>query len=236
MDDASALLNQYASELAQLRLKLIKVLVVFGIGGVVGFLFNQQILLFCIKSFNFHGVNIIVTSPTQLIELSFYTALMTGMVFAAPVLIHEILHYVKPALADTEYKVLKAYAPISAFLFLAGGAFGLWITQMILIIFAKLTASFQVSNLWDIQKFFNQVIMTSFLTGLIFQLPLILTMLIRFGVLTRKYLVEQRGPVYAVLLIVAMLLPPTDILSLVLLTAPLLALFEITLLLNFNKP
>ena len=236
MDEASALLNQYAGELAHVRLKLIKILVVFAIGAVFGFLFNQQILIFCIKSFNFHGVNIIVTSPGQLIELSFYTSLMSGLLFAAPVLIHEILHYVRPALADTEYKILKAYAPISGVLFLLGGAFGLWITQMILVIFAKLTTNFQVSNIWDIQKFFNQVIMTSFLTGLIFQLPLILTILIRFGLLTRGYLISQRATVYSVLLIVAMLLPPTDILSLFLLTAPLLALFEITLLLNFNKP
>ncbi len=236
MGDLTAVLKQYSVELSELRKKLIKVGFAFAAGFLVGFIFNQQILLFCIHSFNFHGVNIVVTSPTQLIELSFYTALMMGFIFASPIFIYEILMYVKPALSTDEYKLLKSYSPISFVLFVVGGVFGLWITQLILVIFSQFSSQFKVNNIWDVQRFFGQVIMTSFLTGIIFQLPLVLTILIRFGFLTRKYLSSQRSTVYAVLLIVAVLLPPTDLVSLIMLTAPLLGLFEITMLLNIKQP
>ena len=72
----------------------------------------------------------------------------------------------------------------------------------------------------------------SFTMGLVFELPIVLTILIRFHVLTVSVLSHQRRYVYAALLIFGVVLPPTDILSLIMIVCPLFLLFECTLLLN----
>jgi sec-independent protein translocase protein TatC len=110
------------------------------------------------------------------------------------------------------------------------------VNQLIITVFSKFSSTFSVSNIWDIQRFFSQVIMTAILTGFIFQMPLVLSGMIRFKLISRKYLVSKRPYVYAVLLIIAVLLPPTDILSLIILMVPLVLLFEVALLINIKQP
>jgi sec-independent protein translocase protein TatC len=68
--------------------------------------------------------------------------------------------------------------------------------------------------------------------GVVFEMPIILTILMRMKIVKRSYLVKKRRWVYAATIIFALLMPPTDILSLTLLTVPLWFLFEIALLLN----
>ena len=235
MEETSDTSNQYLPELYKLRKRLMSVIIVFLVGLVIGFIFNQQLLMFAIKVFNFSGVNIVFTSPGQLLELAFYTALLTGGLLALPVLGYQSFMYVKPALKEKEYRLLKSFVPLSIVLFVVGAAFGVWINQLIITVSSKLSSNFHVSNIWDIQRFFSQVIMTAVLTGLIFQMPLVLSGLIRFKLMSRKYLASKRPYVYAVLLIIAVLLPTTDVLSLILLTMPLILLFEVALLININQ-
>jgi sec-independent protein translocase protein TatC len=225
-------MSEYKVYFEELRKKSLSILVVFVIGLILGFVFSNKILIFCLNLFNFSGVNVTVTSPTQLIDLSLYTSLLSGLLAALPFFVYQTCVFVRPAFSKKEYSQIKKMLPISVLLFILGSFFGAWVTQFIIAIYSRFSSEFQVSNMWDIQKFFSQVVMTAVLMGLIFQLPILLTVLIRIGLIKQKYLSSQRRYVYASLLIVGVVLPPTDILSLVLLVAPLIFLFEIALLLN----
>jgi len=173
-----------------------------------------------------------MTSPAQLVDLSIYTGLMVGIICLAPFLLYQFISFFKSAFTKKEYKLIKKIIPISLGLFLFGLVFGAWITQFVIVIFSNFSASFNVSNIWDIQKFFSQVIVTAILMGFVFEMPLILTVLIRLGIIKKRFLAKQRRYVYAAIVIFAVILPPTDILSLTFITLPLFFLFEITLLLN----
>ncbi len=236
MDDKFDNSIQYLSELYTLRKNLISVVIAFLVGLIVGFLFNQQLLLLPFKIFNFSGVNMVFTSPGQLVELSIYIAILTGIFTAIPVLGYLLFIYIKPALKENEYRLLLSFVPLSILLFIIGAVYGVWVNQLIITVFSKFSSSFRVNNIWDIQRFFSQVIMTAILTGFIFQMPLVLSGMIRFKLMSRKYLVSKRSYVYALLLIIAVLLPPTDVLSLIVLTVPLILLFEVALLININQP
>lgn len=225
-------IKNYSPYLEEIRKRLLWVLASFLGGGILGIIFSSNIILFFLRIFNFSGVNIIMTSPSQLIDLSIYTGLIIGIMVAIPTLGYNGYSFIANALNQKEKKIIKFYAFFGIILFILGSVFGAGVTQLVIGLYSNFSSGFAISNIWDIQKFFNQVIVTALLMGFIFQMPLVLTILIRFGVVKRSYLVSKRKYVYAAIIIVAVLLPSTDILSLVFETLPLLFLFEIALLLN----
>ena len=225
-------LNDYRPQITEIRKILIRSLLAFLIGGTLGLIFNRKIILFVMSRFNLDKVNIVLTSPTQFINLAFRIAIVFGLMATIPVFLFYLLRYVRPALKKKEYSLIIKVIPASVFLFIFGSLFGGWIEQFIVTMYSQTTVDFSLNNVWDIEMFLSQFLIMSFIMGLVFELPVVLTILIRFKVITTKILAQQRRYVYAALVVLAILLPPTDIVSLSLITVPLLILFEFTLLLN----
>ena len=93
-----------------------------------------------------------------------------------------------------------------------------------------------MSNIWDVQKFFSFIALMAVLNGLIFQMPVILTWLIRMKIISKKMLANKRRYVYAGLLIITLLIPsPPDLASNMIIFLPLALLFELTMLINWHQ-
>jgi len=224
--------KKYGNYLEEISKRLVKIGIFLLIGTILGVVFSSNIILFFLKIFNFSGVNVVMTSPSQLIDLSLFTGIIVGLILTIPYLGYHVFAFAGNALSKKEKGLLKKFLPLSLVLFILGCVFGGGVTQWVIALYSKFSSGFAVNNIWDIQKFFNQVIITALLTGLIFQMPLVLTAMMRFGLVKRSYLIRKRRYVYAGIMIVAILLPTTDIMSLFFETFPLLFLFEIALLLN----
>lgn len=224
--------KKYQAYFTEIRPKLIKTIIAFAIGTFFGVLLNQKIIIFTLKFFNFKGISLIMTSPTQFIELAVYTGILIGFIFALPFLIWQVLFFIKPALKKEEWQLIVKFLPLSFLLFLVGFFLGGWLMQFIITLYSQIADIFKTDNLWDIQKLLIQTLTLAILIGLIFEMPVVLTLLIKIKLIKKDFLVAKRKEAYALLLIFAMILPPTDPLSLVILTLPLLFLYELTLLLN----
>ncbi len=224
--------KEYLVYLDEIRSRIVRLVIIFLAAGVLGLIFSNKILTFFLKIFNFSGVNVVMTSPAQLIDLSVHTGLICGFLAILPIFIYQMINFIKPAFNQNEYKIIKKLLPISAVLFLSGMVFGAWVTQFVITMYSEFSKSFNVNNIWDIQTFFFQVVVTAVLMGIVFEIPVFVTILIRMKLITRKFLVKKRKYVYAAIIIFAVLMPPTDIISLTLLTVPLWLLFEVALLLN----
>lgn len=223
---------KYTPYLQELQKKLFIVFCVF-IGGIVlGFIFYQQILSFIMKLFRMDGINLVLTSPYQFIDLAVNTGLLVGLVLALPLLGYYFLTFVRPALAPREYRLIVRLYPMAVILFIVGFAFGTWIIQFIIDLYMQTTLDFSVNNMWDVSNFFNQILMTGISLALIFELPIVLTALLKLKLIKLKMLKQSRRYIYTAILIFVAFLPPNDIISLALLSVPPLLLFEITLLLN----
>ena len=205
---------------------------IFIIGGTLGFFGNQQILGFVMKRLNLVGINLVFTSPTQFIDLAFQTGFIVGALLAIPYLIYCVLSFVLPALRKKERGIILSLLPLSLALTVIGFAFGVWIQQFVITIYSQTTTSFNISNMWDVGRFFSQFVLMGLSMALVFQLPIVLSILLRLGVIKRSVLTSRRRIVYAAIIIFATILPPTDILSLTLIVLPLVFLFEGALLLN----
>ena len=178
------------------------------------------------------GINIVFTSPFQFIELSINSGLLIGLIAVFPLMIVQCLSFLKPALKKSEYRLVISLLPLSIFLFVFGFTYGIYIMRYVLIVFYEKSLALDIGNFLDVSKFLSQILLTSALMGLAFQFPVVLTILMRLKVIKYKALIKQRLIAYSFSVIFAAFLPPTDLLSLALLTIPLVILFETTLLLN----
>lgn len=225
-------LERYTPYLEDIQKKLFRVLLVFSSVSLIGFFRYQQILRAVMGLFELEGINIVLTSPYQFFSLAVNTGVAVGFVASFPLALYYLFSFLKPALKPTEYKKITKLLPYSAILFISGFAFGVWIVQFVINLYTQTTLSFNISNIWDVGHFFSQILLTGFLLALVFQLPIVMTALIRLRVVKRAIFVIYRRYFYAGILLLAALLPPTDILSLILLTIPPLLLFEIALIVN----
>lgn len=216
----------------ELRRRLIPVLLSFVIGFTLGIVFYRPILLLLLSLFDLSGINVVLTSSYQVFDLAINVGIVSGFMMLLPVLVYEFYSFVKPALKAREKRMINILIPISFLLFTIGFASGIKMTQFIFSFFSKMTTDFNVSNFLDMSKIVSQILAMGLLTGLVFQIPLIFSALIRLGLVKKQYLIKKRKFFWAILLVIAVLLPSTDIFSLIAITIPLVLLFELAILLN----
>lgn len=225
-------INRFFPLLYEVRRRVLFVVSIFVLFGILGFFYYEKIIVFIIGLLDLNGVNIIFTDQFQYINLAISSSLSVGLIVTIPILIYQLLNFLKPALKEKEYKSLVTFLPLSIILFIGGFAFGFMMMKWVIVIFYTTSSKLNIGNMLDISKLLSQVLVTSALMGLAFQFPIIMSLLMDFKFVTRKFFVNQRPFAYVIAIIFAALMPPTDILSMTLLALPLVVLFELTLLLN----
>jgi len=224
--------SRYLPYIHEIRKRFFFVFAIFFIAWVIGFIYYQPIILFIMRLYELKGVNIAFTSPFQFINLAINAGLLLGLLASLPLAGYQLLSFLKPALHAREHRLLISLLPLSVVLFCGGLIFGMWLMRFIIVVFSQQSANLSITNLWDIDHFLSQIFMTGMLLGLLFQFPLVITILIRLHVVEHLHIAKQRPLAYVLLLVFAVLLPPSDIFSLILMFLPLAILFELTLLLN----
>ena len=226
------LISKYSPFIIEIRKRILLTLAVFAGGMVFGFIFYEKIIKLVIDILSLKGINIVFTSPFQFINLAISCGVATGLVLVFPLLIYQILSFLKPALREKEYRMIVGFLPFSIFLFLSGFSFGVLVMKWQIEIFLARSISLDIGNILDISRLLSTVLLTSMLMGIGFQFPIILLLLLGIGIIKHDQLSKNRQWVYLGSFIFAVLLPPDSILADILLTLPLIILFEITLILN----
>lgn len=223
---------KYMPFLVEIRKRLFFALAVFIIASVLGFIFYEKTTRLILPIFSIQGLNLVFTTPFQYMSLAINSGLLIGLIAVFPLLIIQVLAFLKPALNPKEYKVILMLLPISIFLFIGGFSFGVYIMKWVIVLFYQKSTSLNIGNILDVNRLLSSILVTGALMGLAFQFPIILTVLMRLKIVGYQYFVKQRIWAYMSALLFAVILPPTDLLSLLLLFLPLAFLFEFTLLLN----
>jgi sec-independent protein translocase protein TatC len=227
------LIEKYSHFLVEVRKRLLFTLIFFASAAIFGFIFYEQIIKFLIDILSLKGINIVFTSPFQFINLAIGCGIASGLILTFPLIIIQILSFLKPALKSKEFRAITRLLPFSIILFLIGFLFGALIMKWQIEIFLKKSVSLGIGNILDISRLLNTVILTSVLMGIGFQFPIVLLLLMFIRVINRQQLSKIRLWVYLGSFIFAILLPPDSVLADILLTLPLIVLFELTLILNF---
>lgn len=228
----SEIVNRYSRFVSELRKRLVYVALAFSLSALAGFAFYEQIIKFLIEILTLKGINIVFTSPFQFINLAISCGIVTGVVISLPVITFQVLNFLKPALKTNEYRAVVGFVPFAVLLFLAGFSFGALIMKWQIEIFIDRSVSLGIGNILDISGLLTTVFLTSALMGIGFQFPVLLLLFTRLGLIQHNTLVKKRSWVYLGSFMFALLLPPDSILADILLALPLIALYELTLLID----
>lgn len=159
-----------------------------------------------------------------------WTCITAGFIISVPFILREIWKFISPALYTKEKKYAKFFILVSSFLFFLGVLFGYYvITPLSINFLVNLQVSDIVKNDIDINSYIGLVKTTSLACGLIFELPIIMYFLSVLGLVTPEFLREYRKYAIVLILILAAVITPPDVISQIIVSIPLLILYEISI-------
>src|SRR5688572_12379398 len=156
-----------------------------------------------------------------------------GLVIAFPYVVFELWQFIKPGLQKSERKYSRGAVASISFLFFTGVGFGYFIIAPWMVYFlANYSISDMIVNEFDITSYVSTVVMLVLGSGLLFQLPVVIYFLTKIGIVSPEFLRKYRKHSFVIILIVAAIVTPPDLLSQMLITIPLYLLFEISILIS----
>lgn len=209
--------------------------VTFNIVCEAGKIFNIENL--CNIKADFFLINIEMAGQfTAHIKIAFVSAL----ILAFPLLLFHIWQFIKPALYSNEKKKFKSFVFWGSILFFIGIFFAYFVILPFAVMFlGNYKISYEIANQINMKSYISLFSSTVLLTGILFQLPLVIVIFTKIGILNPKILKKyRRHGILASFILAAIITPTTDIFTLCLVAFPLLILYEAGIFLSsriYNK-
>jgi len=186
---------------------------------------------FCIKEIPF---NIINTEMAGQFTLQMNSSLIIGIVLGFPYLLWELWRFVKPALHENERKSASGFVFYASLLFVLGILFGYYIIAPLSVNFlANYTVSAYIVNNITIDSYLSTVATLTLGTGIIFELPIVIYILSKLGVMTPQFMRNSRRYATVIILIIAAIVTPTpDLFTMFTVSLPLFLLYEISIIVS----
>ncbi len=165
--------------------------------------------------------------------LAYFTlGFMGGFVIAFPYIFWEFWRFVRPALSEKELKKTRGVIFWVSMLFFSGVAFGYFIlTPFMVNFYFNFKLSSQIVIMPSFSDYLENLIYTTVGIGVLFQMPLLVMVLARIGIVTAKFLRKYRRHAFVIIVIAAAIITPsTDPFSLTIVTIPLYLLFEASIM------
>jgi sec-independent protein translocase protein TatC len=162
-------------------------------------------------------------------DVYFNILLIGGFILAFPYVFWQFWKFTKPALTSKELKNTRGVIFWVSLLFFTGVFFGYFVIAPYTInFFSRFSIDDNIQNIWTIASYFNTIVPLILGAGLAFQLPLVMYFLAKVGVVSAAYLRRVRKYAILIMLIVAGIITPPDMLSQIVCTIPLMLLYEIS--------
>ncbi|PLS16258.1 twin-arginine translocase subunit TatC [Bacillus sp. M6-12] len=215
--------------LDELRKRLIITAVSFIAFFILGFIYVEDIYKWFVKDLD---VKLIVLGPSDIIWVYFMLASVIAVAATIPIFATQLWLFVKPALKPFEVKMTLSYIPALFILFIVGLAFGYFVIfPTVLNFLVELGGDMLVTN-FTADKYFRFVLHMTLPFAILFELPVIVMFLTSIGIINPYVLQRVRKYAYFILVVISVVISPPDIMSDILVTIPLLLLYEISITLS----
>jgi sec-independent protein translocase protein TatC len=162
--------------------------------------------------------------------MSISSSVVFGFILACPYIFWELWRFVKPALNSFELKQSRGVVLWVTLLFLFGVGFGYYILSPFTInFFATYQLSPDFENIFKIDDYLSNIISLIIGCGIVFQLPVVVFFLSKIGILTPSFMKNVRRYAIVIILVVAAVITPPDVFSMVLVSIPLIFLYEVSI-------
>jgi sec-independent protein translocase protein TatC len=185
---------------------------------------------FCIDEIPIQIINIQMAGQ---FTLQMNSSLLIGIMVGFPYLLYEIWRFIKPALSDIERKSASGFVFYATVLFVIGVLFGYYVITPLSI---KFLSNWQVSpdivNQITISSYLSTVATITIGAGIIFELPIVIFILSKAGIMTPQFMRSSRRYAVIIILVISAIVTPTpDALTLLSVAFPMLLLYELSIVL-----
>jgi sec-independent protein translocase protein TatC len=178
----------------------------------------------CINQIHLQIINVKMSGQ---FSMHLMVALIGGLILAFPYVFYQFWSFIKPGLHDNELKHARGAVFTSSSLFILGIMFGFFIIiPLSLNFFTTYSISDEVLNHITLNSYISTVTTTSLACGIIFELPVIIYLLAKIGLITASFMRKYRKHSIVVILVLSAIITPPDIFSQALVSIPLFALYE----------
>lgn len=218
----------FLAHLEELRRRLLKSIVAVIVGSMVAFYFSDSIMQLIKQPLgDMQLYNIAVTG-------SFYAyikvSLVTGVVAALPIIFYQMWSFISPGLFKRERVLILPLVASSTFLFVLGGAFCFIVVLPLSFAFLTGFSGDVIINNITIGSYISFAGMLMLAFGFGFQMPIVAYFLGKVGFVTSRMLSKGRRYAVIVILVIAAIITPPDVLTQFLLGVPLYMLYEISII------
>ncbi|RWM11141.1 MAG: twin-arginine translocase subunit TatC [Mesorhizobium sp.] len=230
--------------LIELRRRLIWSLGGFFVAFLVCFFFAKRLFNLLVIPFKWatqwagldpHKVELIYTAPQEFFFTQVKLAMFGGMVIAFPLIATQIYKFIAPGLYKNERNAFLPFLIASPILFLMGASLVyFFFTPMVMWFFLAMQQAgtndqVQISLLPKVSEYLSLIMTLIFSFGLVFQLPVVTSLLTRVGLLSSQALADKRKWAIVLSFVVAAVLTPPDPLSQCGLAVPTIILYEVAI-------
>ena len=162
-----------------------------------------------------------------------WTCITAGFIIGFPFILWEIWKFISPALYEKEKKNAIWFILSASILFFLGVLFGYYLILPLSVnFFGGFNVSSVIKNEFNVDNYIGMVKTSVISCGLIFELPIIIYFLTKIGLVTPETLRKHRRYSIVIILIVAAIITPPDILSQIIVSIPLLILYEVSIFIS----
>ena len=230
--------------LIELRRRLIWSIGGFFVAFLVCFFFAKKLFNLLVIPFKWatqwagldpHKVELIYTAPQEFFFTQVKLAMFGGMVIAFPLIATQIYKFIAPGLYKNERNAFLPFLIASPILFLMGASLVyFFFTPMVMWFFLAMQQAgtddqVQISLLPKVSEYLSLIMTLIFSFGLVFQLPVVTSLMTRVGMLSSKALAEKRKWAIVIAFVVAAVLTPPDPMSQIGLAIPTILLYEVSI-------
>ena len=162
-----------------------------------------------------------------------WTSILTGFILAFPYILHQFWSFISPGLYEKERATARGFIFVASFLFFLGVVFGYYLVTPLSINFlGNYSVSDQIHNDFDLSSYIGLLRASVLATGIMFELPIIIYFLTKVGIVTPKILAKNRKIALVIVLSIAAIITPPDIISQIIVSIPILLLYEVSIFIS----
>ncbi len=182
---------------------------------------------------NQHPFKLVSPELTGQFTIHITISLLAGLILASPYVLYQFWTFIAPALYQKERKYARATILVSSGLFFLGIIFGYYLIAPFTIFFlGSYSVSMQVENYISLMSYISTLASVVLAGGIAFELPVIIYFLSVLGIITPAFMIKYRKHSIIVILIVAAVISSPDVFSQIMVSIPLVLLYEISILIS----
>ncbi|MBQ0139302.1 MAG: twin-arginine translocase subunit TatC [Kurthia sp.] len=217
----------------ELRKKLVVIAFFFVIAMAVSFFLAKPLIQFLQNTEDIAALQLHAFHVTDPMKVYIQVIFILSLVITSPVILYQLWSFISPGLYEQERKATLRYIPYAFLLLITGFVFSYLVLRPYMLKWMmNLADDMDVQQTIGIYEYFQFLMQITLPFGLIFQLPIIILFLTRLGIITPMFLSKVRKYAYFILLCVAALIAPPDVMSLLIVTLPLCVLYEISIMIS----